>query len=85
MLTVFRFAVDGNRLRVGSCGFGVLDVVDVVEPPEHVEEEARVEREQEVDELGVIAVGEHHREVVVENYAELDLERNKNNQFTRGA
>lgn len=50
-----------------------LDVISVVEVSEHVQEECSVQREKEVDELGIVAVSEHHGEVVIEDYAELDL------------
>lgn len=52
----------------------VLDVISVVEVTEHVQEKASIEAEKEVDELWVVAVSEHHGEVVVEDDAELNLE-----------
>lgn len=58
--------------------FAVLNVVSVVKVSEHIEEESSVEREEEIDAFGVIAIREHDGEVVVEDYAELDLKLNKN-------
>lgn len=80
MLALFRFPISCNRL----CFFGqlcfpcllqppVLDIIVVVEVTEHVQEYTGVQREEEVDKLGIVAIGEHNGEVVVENNAELDL------------
>lgn len=51
----------------------VLDIVLNVEVSKHVQEETSIQRKQEVNELRIVTVVEHNAEVVVEDYAELDL------------
>lgn len=70
---------------VVRCGWVLLalEVRPVVEAAEQVQEEQRLRRQQEHDELRVITGTEEQLEVVDEDYAELNLERIENTLVSR--